>query len=203
MLTELTVKDFIEELAADSPAPGGGSVSALAGSMAAGLLNMVLNLTVGREKFAAAEGELMPLKAETEKLYKRLTELINIDTDAFNGVMAALKLPKKTEEQKQTRAAEIQLAYKQAADIPLEVAGHCLSVLKICPAILAKGNPNSLSDAGVAVQMAYAGLQGAIMNVKINISSIQDTEYASAAAARVTVMLNEGEALRQQAMAIV
>ena len=198
MLTKMTVQAFVEELASSSPAPGGGSVSALSGSMAAGLLNMVLKLTLGREKFAAVEGELAPLAEKTEKLYARLVELVDVDTEAFNGVMAAFKMPKETDSEKAARSAKIQEAYKVAADVPMEVAGHCLEVLRLNPVIVEKGNPNSLSDAGVAGQMAYAALEGAIMNVKINIGSIKDEAYVSKAKSQCEAMLKEGASLRDK-----
>lgn len=198
MLTTLTVKAFVDELASSSPAPGGGSVAALGGSMAAGLLNMVLNLTLGQAKFAEVETELSPLKPQTEAAYVRLVNFVDIDTEAFNEVMAAFKLPKATEEEKAARSQKIQTAYKKAADIPLEVAGQCLTVLKLCPVIAKKGNPNALSDAGVAAQMAYAGLESAIMNVKINLGSIKDTAYVEGAKEKCAAILSEGAALKDK-----
>ncbi|ABB15420.1 cyclodeaminase/cyclohydrolase family protein [Carboxydothermus hydrogenoformans] len=198
MLTDLSIRGFIMELASSSPAPGGGSVSALAGANGAALLNMVLNLTLGREKFADVEAELAPLKDKTEALYERLVNLIDIDTEVFNEVMAAFKLPKDTEEQKKERSVKIQEAYKKAADVPLEVAERCLEVLRLCPIIAEKGNPNALSDAGVAAQMAYAGLEGAVMNVKINLSSIKDEEYVAAAREKVAAFLKEGAEIKDR-----
>ena len=198
MLTELTVKGFVDELASSSPAPGGGSVAALSGSMAAGLLNMVLHLTLGREKFADVEAELAPLKTNTEATYSRLVKLVDIDTEVFNEVMAAFKLPKDTDEQKAARSQAIQAAYKKAADVPMEVAELCLEVLKLCPAIARKGNPNSLSDSGVAAQMAYAGLESAIMNVRINISAIKDMAYVTAAQEKCANLLPEGAQIKDQ-----
>lgn len=198
MLTTLTVKAFVDELASNSPAPGGGSVAALGGSMAAGLLNMVLNLTLGQAKFAEVEAELSPLKPQTEAAYLRLVNLVDIDTEAFNEVMAAFKLPKATDEEKASRSQKIQAAYKKAADIPLEVAGQCLAVLKLCPVIAEKGNSNALSDTGVAAQMAYSGLESAIMNVKINLGSIKDTAYVEGAKEKCVAMLSEGAALKDK-----
>jgi len=158
----------------------------------------VLNLTLGREKFAEVEAVLSPLKDKTEALHERLVNLIDIDTEVFNEVMAAFKLPKDTEEQKKERSAKIQEAYKKAADIPLEVAAKCLEVLRLAPTIAENGNPNALSDAGVAAQMAYAGLEGAVMNVKINLGSIKDESYVAEAREKVAAYLKEGAELKDR-----
>ena len=159
---------------------------------------MVLHLTLGREKFADVEAELTPLKINTEAAYRRLVTLVDVDTDVFNEVMAAFKLPKNTDEQKTARSQAIQAAYKKAADVPMEVAELCLEILKLCPAIARRGNPNSLSDSGVASQMAYAGLESAIMNVRINISAIKDMAYVSAAQEKCANLLPEGVKIKEQ-----
>ena len=199
MLIDFTLKAFVEETASSSPAPGGGSVSALAGSLGAGLLNMALNLTVGKAKYAAAERELAPLLPQTTALHKELLALVDTDTDAFNSVMTAFKLPKETEEQKTARTAAIQAAYCQSSEVPLKVAGLCLEVLKIAPTVLENCNPGALSDAGSAVQMAYAGMEGAVLNVKINIAEVKDRNFAEDLRRRADGLLAEGAALRNQA----
>jgi methenyltetrahydrofolate cyclohydrolase len=202
MLADLSVREFLDELASNSPAPGGGSVSALAGAMAAGLLHMVLGLTVGREVFFSAEAELTPLVAETERLRMDLLGLVDEDTAAYNGVLAAFRLPRETDEQKRARAAGVQDAFKRAADVPMEVASRCVEVLRLCPTLLEKGNPNALSDAGVAGRMAFAGLQGAAMNVRINLPSIKEGAYVDQARVRVSALLNEAAALKERIDAI-
>ncbi|NPV70854.1 MAG: glutamate formimidoyltransferase [Firmicutes bacterium] len=202
-LTDMSVKRFVQELASNSPAPGGGSVAALSAAMSAGLLSMVLGLTLGREKFADVEGELYPLKEKTRALHTRLLELANIDTDTFNEVMATLKLPRETEEQKQERSARIQAAYKKAVGVPLEVAEKCVGLLEMCPVIAEKGNPSALSDAGVAANMAYAGLEGAAMNVRINLGSIKDEEFVRETRSRVNAALKVGRDLRDRVAAYV
>ena len=198
MLADLSVRGFLDELASNSPAPGGGSVSALAGAMAAGLLHMVLGLTMGREAFHTAEAELTPFVTETERFRLNLLGLVDEDTAAYNGVLAAFRLPRETDEQKKGRAAGVQEAFKRAADVPMEVASRCVEVLRLCPVLLQKGNPNALSDAGVAGRMAFAGLQGAAMNVRINLPSIKDEAYVFRARTRVSALLNEGTKLLER-----
>jgi methenyltetrahydrofolate cyclohydrolase len=202
MLADLSVRGFLDELASNSPAPGGGSVSALAGAMAAGLLHMVLGLTLGREAFLSAEAELTPLAARAEELRIDLLRLVDEDTAAYNGVLAAFRLPRETDEQKRARAAGVQGAFKRAADVPMEVASRCVEVLRLCPALLEKGNPNALSDAGVAGRMAFAGFQGAAMNVRINLPSIEDEAYVAQARVRVSALLKEAAALQERIDAI-
>jgi formiminotetrahydrofolate cyclodeaminase len=177
MLIELKTVDFVKEVASDKPAPGGGSVAALAGALSAALINMVVNFTVGKEKFKEQEAELKSLQEEAEKLQNKLTQYIDEDTESFNLVMEAFKMPKDTDEQKLKRTQAIQEAMKKAAELPLEVAKCCLQVIKFSETVVTKGNPNCLSDGGVGCLMAVAGVKGAIFNVKINLSSIKDKAY--------------------------
>ncbi|KKM12791.1 hypothetical protein SY88_01565 [Clostridiales bacterium PH28_bin88] len=177
MLTDLTVNGFIEELASDSPAPGGGSVSALAGSLGAALVSMVANLTVGKESFKENEAEMRDVLEKAAELKERLSQMVDEDTAAFNRVMAAYKLPKSSEEEKTKRSEAIQEALKRAALLPLEVARHCLAVMELSKTAVTLGNPNALSDAGVSMLMAYAGLQGAVFNVEINLGGIKDPGF--------------------------
>lgn len=179
MLTELTVKGFLEELSSVSPAPGGGSVSALAGALGAALAAMVAGLTAGREKYKESEAIMQELLDSGSRLKERLGRLVDEDTLAFNRVSAGYKMPGSTEEEKGLRNRAIQEALKQAALLPLEVARHCLTVMEMGKTAIIRGNPNAISDAGVAVLMAYAGLQGALLNVAINIKSIKDAEFNS------------------------
>lgn len=173
------MNEFLDELASSSPAPGGGSVSALCGSLGAALDTMVCNLTIGKKKYADVSEEMEELKASSEELRKSLYELIDKDAEAFNEVMRAFKMPKETEEQKSVRKQAIQKAFKGAAEVPLEVAGKCLEVLEVSAVLAEKGNKNAVSDAAVSALVARAGLQGALLNVKINLGSIKDREFNS------------------------
>jgi len=192
MLMDMTVRDFLKELASNSPAPGGGSVSALAGSLAAALVSMVARLS---EKQPIPDGveETAVVLAKAEKLRAVLEQDVDADTEAFNQVMKAYGLPKGTELEKEERSRAIQQALKGAALQPMKVARECLDVLELCSWAAAHGNPNALSDAGVASLLAQAGLRGALYNVEINLSSIRDPEFKEK-------MLQEKEAILKKAL---
>jgi methenyltetrahydrofolate cyclohydrolase len=188
-LTKMNIKTFLDELASNSPAPGGGSVAALSGALAAALTSMVCNLTIGKQGYESVETEIQEVLQKSESLRKHLTELIEKDTDAFNDVMTALKMPKETDEEKKIRQSTMQTSFKHAAQIPLETARTCTQVFDIAHIIAEKGNKNSISDAAVAVLMAQAGVQAAVMNVRINLNSIKDTEFVSRVSSEVDKLL--------------
>ena len=176
-LASMKVNGFLSELASNSPAPGGGSVAALAGSLGAALSSMVCNLTIGKEKYADVQDEIKLVLKKSEQFRKRLIKLIDEDTEAFNDVMKAFKMPKETEEQKKKRSAAIQAGYKTAASVPLETAKTCEKILDVAMVIAEKGNQNSITDSAVSALMAQAGVEGAILNVKINLGSIKDEAF--------------------------
>jgi len=186
-LVKQNIKMFLDELASDSPAPGGGSVAALSGALGAALSSMVCNLTRGKQGYETVQDEMTELLQKSEALRQDLTDLIDKDTDAFNEVMKALKLPKETEEQKAQRKNALQTAFKQAAEIPLETARKCLQILDVAHIVAKKGNKNSITDAGVSALLAQTGVQAAMLNVRINLSSIKDEDYVS----QVTTELQE------------
>ena len=198
MLKNLQLNEFIDELASSSPAPGGGSVSALAGSLSSALVCMVINLTISKEKFKEVEEELSLALQEVNDLKNRLCDYIDQDTEAFNIVMNAFKLPKNNDVEKELRTNAIQEAMKNAAILPLEVAKDCLRAMYLSKLVTEKGNPNALSDAGVACLMAYAGLHGAILNVEINLSSIKDEEFVSNLNDKKESILQEGKLLQDE-----
>ncbi|MFQ5660626.1 MAG: cyclodeaminase/cyclohydrolase family protein [Gammaproteobacteria bacterium] len=178
MLTELEVGRFLEELASDSPTPGGGSVAAVSGSMGAGFVSMVCRLTIGKKGYETVEALMTETLDTTEKIRGSLSVLIDEDTNAFNQVMAAFRMPKGTPEEKEERLVAIQAGFKKASEIPHTVAQYCLDILERIRIIVGKANSNTLSDLGVAAQTAYAGVEGAVMNVRINLPSIKDTPWA-------------------------
>lgn len=171
------ISEFLNELASSSPAPGGGSVSALAGALGSALISMVGNLTIGKKKYAEVEAEMKNVINESEKLRGKLATLIDKDTDAFNLVMAAFSMPKETDDQKTARAAAIESATKEATMVPLEVMHVCLDAVTLSEAVARKGNTNALSDAGVSALLLRAGCRGAYYNVKINLSSLKDPTF--------------------------
>ena len=176
-LVGMSLKNFMSELSSSSPAPGGGSVAALSGSLGASLIEMVCNLTIGKEKYNDSWEEIDRVLAKIPAIRMRLLELVDEDTNAFNDVMAAFRMPKETEEQKVARSSAIQKGYKRAIATPLETASKCLDSMELSGSVAKYGNPNSITDVGVGVQMAATGLDGAIYNVRINLSSIKDEEF--------------------------
>lgn len=178
-LSQMKLDDFIDEVGKDSPAPGGGSVSALAGSLGAGLGSMVACLTPSKKGY---ESTLKPLTARSTELVLYLEKLkkgIDLDTEAFNDVITAMRMPKNSEEEILLRKAAIQEGYKKATLVPLNTAKLCSKVLENLIDVAAMGNPNSASDVGVGALMAYAGFEGAALNVNINLPSIADNSFKS------------------------
>jgi formiminotetrahydrofolate cyclodeaminase len=179
MLTSLSVTDLLHEVASSSPAPGGGSVSALAASLGAALASMVCRLTIGKKKYADVQREMEQVLKQSEELRTKFNTIIDEDTEAFNNVMAAYGLPKDTVEQTAKRTTEIQNAIKAATLVPLKLIERCSEALELVKIIVEKGNQNSVSDAYVAALMLQAGSEGAAMNVKINLRSLQDTDFVN------------------------
>ena len=176
-LVDLKVKSFLDEVASESPAPGGGSVAALAGALGAALSAMVCNLTLNKEKFASVHDEIEEVLERCEHTRERLTDIIDKDTEAFNKVMDAIKLPKGTEEEQKKRKKELQKALKGAALVPLETARLCAEVIELSKVVAQKGNQNSITDAASSAIIAEAGFRAAILNVKINLASIKDKKF--------------------------
>jgi formiminotetrahydrofolate cyclodeaminase len=172
------VNDFLSILASDSPTPGGGSVAALAGALGASLGSMVCNLTVGKKKYADVEDDMKALLSKTEALRLELTELMDEDAEAFDKVMAAMKLPKDTDEEKTRRKDAMQSALVDAATIPFVVMEKCVEVAALAREAATKGNANAVSDAGVAALVARAGAHAAGLNVRINLGWITAPEHA-------------------------
>ena len=173
MLVEKKLNEFLDELASSSPAPGGGSVSALLGALSSALTSMVCRLTEGKKGYENFTQDIRKVLKEAEEIRKRTTELIDEDTEVFNQVMAAYKTPKENPE----RGKIIQDALKKATEVPLKVMRECYRVLELSKIIAEKGNINSVSDAGVAALVAHAGVQGALLNVMINLKSVKDDEF--------------------------
>lgn len=183
-MLEMTVREFLSALASDAPAPGGGSAAALAGALAAALTAMVANLTRGKEKFAGVEAKMSALADQAAELRDGLAQLVEEDTAAFNRVMAALRQPKDTPEAKAAREAAIQAALAAAAEVPLRTAEAAVSVLGLAQEAATYGNPAAASDAGVAALLARAAVEGAALNVDINLASLKDPERRAELSAR-------------------
>ena len=195
MLKELTLEEFVGEVASSSPAPGGGSVAALAGAQGAGLLSMYCNLSQNREKLGEVVDLLQSSGEEARFLMTRLTEAIDEDTIAFNQVMDAYRMPKDSPEEKADRMTAIQVAAENAADVPLQTARGCLRILSIIDETAVKGNPAAVTDLGVANLQAFAGLTGACYNVRINLGMITDQVTAENLKSETDDLLAEGTEL--------
>ncbi len=192
MLVKKTVEEFLSKVASSEPAPGGGSVAALAGANGAGLFAMVCRVTIGKEKYAHVEEDLKTALEQLISLQKRLTELVDEDTEAFNDVMAAFKMPKESDSEKEARKAAIQAGYKRASNTPMETAECCCKVLELGKIVAEKGNSNAISDVGVGALTAIAGLHGAVYNVKINIPTIKDEEFVRKASEKIEWLIKTG-----------
>jgi formiminotetrahydrofolate cyclodeaminase len=188
-LIKQNIAMFLDELASNSPAPGGGSVAALAGALAAALSSMVCNLTSQKQGYEAVQDEIHEILKKSEQLREDLTELIDRDTEAFNEVIAALKMPKDTEEQKAQRKTVLQTAFKHAAEVPLETARKSLQVLDVAYIVAQKGNTNSVSDAAVSALMAKSAAHAAILNVRINLGSIKDDQFVQKVRTEIDTIL--------------
>jgi len=184
-LVELKVAGFLDKLASKEPAPGGGSASALAAAMAAGLVEMVANLTVGREAFAAVEADMQAILGAVPPLRRELTTLVDKDAEAFDKVMAAIGLPRANDDEKARRRQAIEEATKGAAGVPLRVTCLAAEVIALARVVAEKGNPNAITDAGVAGRLGLAGAEGAGLNVRINLSGLKDEGFRREAATEV------------------
>ncbi len=203
MPSRKTMNAFLDELASSSPAPGGGSVAALAGALGSALTSMVCNLTIGKKKYAEVENDMKKVVGQSEDLRRRFTELIERDTQAFNKVMEAFALPKDTEPQKALRNAAVKEATKEATLVPLEVMKHCIDALALAQEVASKGNTNSVSDAGVSALMLNAACEAAALNVRINLNALNDADFVGWKSEEVDSVLNTSGMMLEEIRGIV
>ena len=203
LLVDKSVKGFAEETSRESPAPGGGSVSAYMGAMGASLATMVANLSSHKPGWDDRWNEFAAVAEEGIALQERLLRLVDEDTEAFNRIMAAFALPKKSPEEKEARSEAIQAATLFATEVPLETMRASFEVFAVCRQMVEKGNPNSVSDAGVGALAARAAVLGAGMNVKINASSLKDREKADALIAEADALIDKANSEEKEITALV
>jgi formiminotetrahydrofolate cyclodeaminase len=177
-LADMSVRAFTEKLGSSAPAPGGGSAAALSGALGAALISMVCNLTLGKPKYAEHEQLIRETLARADSLTAELLDAIQKDADAFDSVIAAFGMPKETDGEKSARTEAVRKAYKTAIASPEATAKCCMEVMKLAETLLGKSNVNAVSDLAVGATQAYAGLKGALANVRINLPSIKDASYA-------------------------
>jgi glutamate formiminotransferase/formiminotetrahydrofolate cyclodeaminase len=192
-LVNKKVGDFVDEVSRDTPAPGGGSIAALAGSLGAALASMVANLSIGKPEFDAKYEELNSLAEKAQTIKDQLLAAVDEDTQAFNAVLEAMRLPKDMPEQQAARREAMQAGYKQATQVPLRTAQLCREALHLCLAAARCGNTQMMSDAGVGALVAYAGVRGAIYNVRINLPHIKDKVFADEMKAQIEKLLREAK----------
>lgn len=201
-LAGLTVADFVDEVSRDTPAPGGGSIAALAGALGSALASMVVNLSIGKGEYDSRYADLCELAEKAQTIKDDLVRAIDEDTEAFNEVLAGIRMAKDTPEQIEIRSKTIRAGYKFAAEVPLRTAELCRQVLDLCQDAANIGNQAVMSDAGVGALMAYAGVQGAIHNVRINLPHTRDDEFISKMTTTLGSLLSESkticEAIQQQ-----
>lgn len=179
MLVELTVKRFLDATSGSDPVPGGGSVSALNGAIAAALAEMVANLTIGKKKYEDKEPLMRRIADEAAALQAGFVKAIDEDSDAYNAVFEAFKLPKETDEEKAARSNAIQAATKVAAEVPLQVARRAAGMMEMVSQVASEGNQNAVTDACVAMMCARSAVLGAALNVRINLTSLKDEEWVA------------------------
>ena len=194
-LTSMTSCALADEVSRDSVAPGGGSISALAGSLAAGLTSMVANITFAKRKYRKRRALLEEIATAAQEIKDDLMRAVDRDTDAFNEVIAAMRLPKGTKEEAAARTAAIEAGYKNATEVPLSSARLCLRALELCRRTAEKGLPAGITDAGVGALLARAGLEGSIYNVRINLGEVADRDW-------IEKVLAECREMRLQAAAL-
>lgn len=190
-LKGLSVEAFINETGSSSPAPGGGSIAALNAASAAALVEMVASLTIGKEKYAAVEADMKAVQAKASELKTKFVNFIDEDSNAFNKIMAAFKLPKGTDEEKAVRSEAIQTATKEAALVPFHVGEMANELFALAEEVIIKGNQNAVTDGAVAAMNARVAVKGAFLNVKINLGSIKDEAFVAELNAKMEAIESE------------
>jgi glutamate formiminotransferase/formiminotetrahydrofolate cyclodeaminase len=190
-LIQMSLAGFVDETSSSSPAPGGGSVAALCGALASALACMVGQLTYSKKGYESVSDEMKKLCEEAQEHKDHLLRAVDDDTAAFNTIMAAFRLPKKTTEQKAERKKAIEAATRQAIDVPLRVLRRVHSAMPLVDTAARRGNRNSLSDAGVAASCSRAAAEGAWYNVTINLAGIEDQAFAGQIGAEAQKLLDE------------
>ena len=199
---ESTLRRFLDDLASSAPTPGGGTAAAVAGAMGAALAEMVAALTLAREKYASSHEAMRPIAQAAAGARAALLALSREDSEAYDEVVAARRLPKGTDEEKAARDAKIAAANLRAAQVPLETARTAAGLLALIPELAEKGNPNAASDAGAAALLLEAAVQGGLLNVAINLSGIADSDRLEAIRQEAETLQVDSSRLRDRALGI-
>lgn len=198
-----SIEVFLEELASKQATPGGGSVAAVMGAQSAALTSMVCNLTIGKPKYAEVEQDMQSLLKQSEALRLSLTDMIKVDVDVFDRLMACYGLAKSTDDEKLERSRQIQAVLKEATIVPLDCAKACAEAIKLSRLAAEKGNLGVISDAGAAAMAGYAALKSAALNVYINTGSLKDRDFAEAKLQELEGIMNSAEQEAEQVYQVV
>jgi formiminotetrahydrofolate cyclodeaminase len=200
-LVDMSVKVFIDTLASSAPAPGGGSVSALAGANGCGLMAMAGELTFSKKAFKALDKKIQKVFRDTIDIFishkEKMIEYIDDDTTAFNGLMSAFRMPKNTEEEKEKRRVAIEKSTMETIRVPMEVCQLSIESLRLVEKVMPYANKNTISDQGVAVMMLHNAIEGSAMNVLINLPGLKEEQLVKAYRKEIHLIQEEAQALRQ------
>lgn len=185
---DLSAREFLDELASKAPTPGGGSAAALGGALGAGLVSMVCQFTVGREKYADVDADMQRVHGRSEELRAELQAAVDADVAAYGSYSQATSMPKETEDEKAARGAALQDALRESTEVPLGVAERCVELLELAVEAAEKGNVYLISDAAVGAEMAAAARASAELNVRLNAGGLKDRDYARACEDRLTAL---------------
>jgi formiminotetrahydrofolate cyclodeaminase len=197
-----TLCTFLDSIAASTPTPGGGSVSALVGALAAALARMVAGLARDKKGYEAVQSDLIQIESKASALQTRLLGLADEDAKAYDAVVAAMRQPKGTDAEKASRVDAMQASYQGATRVPLETMAACSEVLELAAMALEKGNRGATTDAAVAILLAEAGLRGASLNARINLASIRDEAFRASSETKMDRILSHADEVGHRAMAL-
>lgn len=199
----MILKDFLQELSSSKATPGGGSAAALSGALGAALISMACNLTIGKEAYKEVEKEIQTALDKSQGLLSEFIQLIDLDSQAFGEYMQTIKMPKNNEEEKQKRTESMQKAIKNSAEVPLQIAEASYQTIVLAEQIVDISNKKLISDVGVAVETALAGLESAVMNININLPSIKDQNYIDEMNIKIANLLEKGRNSKDKTSEIV
>lgn len=195
-----TIADYVADASSNKPAPGGGSISAMVAVLGTTMGSMAGNFTVGKKKFADVETEVSGMLDRLEQLRTELLSLVDEDVTAYSGIGKAYGMPRKTDEEKAARRAEIQKALVVAMDVPFRIMEACSEVMKLLAWLVDVANPNLISDVGVSAIVTDAGLRAAKLNVEINLAGLKDDEMVGRTDERISELADESAAVHDEVL---
>jgi formiminotetrahydrofolate cyclodeaminase len=201
--SKLSLERFLDDLASEAPTPGGGTAAAVSGALGASLAEMVAALTLSKEKFASAHEAMRSIAEGARLARKELLSLSRADSEAYDEVVAARRLPKETEEQKAKRQKAIEAGNRRATEVPLRTAQVAARLLAALPELVEKGNPSALSDVGAAAILLEAAAEGALLNVGINLPGVSDADFVGQMQRETAAIQVDTQRLRSQVLAAV